>query len=289
MKFRTEIEVAPLPVKIDHTRRGFSVGSCFADRIAGKLAGMKFPIVSNPTGVLYNPFSIADALEQLGKGGEQGAETAAGAGALAAADYLIITFGTAWVYEQEGRVVANCRKRPAHLFTRRRLSTEEIVGRFDALLDGPLAGKQVIFTLSPIRHLKDGFEQNSLSKATLRLAIAHLIERHPDRTYYFPAYETLNDDLRDYRFYGPDLAHPSAEAIEYIWGKFAGAAFDADTRKLLVRIERLARAAAHRPFDPESAEHEKFRRSMLAQTQELAAEHPELDLSAETELFAARA
>jgi hypothetical protein len=197
----------------------------------------------------------------------------------------LITFGTAWVFEEDGRVVANCEKRPAHLFTRRRLSVEEIVGRFDGLMRGPLKDKQVIFTVSPVRHLKDGFEENSLSKATLRLAIHEITARHSGTTQYFPAFEILTDDLRDYRFYGPDLAHPSAGAVEYIWEKFAAAALGPQALKLLPQIENIVRATEHRPFGPGTEEHAAFRRTMLARAREFAARHPEIDMSAETEFF----
>ena len=272
MKFRTEIEPEPWARKIDHSRRGFSVGSCFAATIAGWLQRYKFPLVSNPTGVLYNPFSIADLLEGAPAG-------------LAEADYVLVTFGTAWVFEEGGRVVANCERRPAHLFTRRRLSVEETVARFDGLMRGVLAGKQVVFTVSPVRHLKDGFEENSLSKAVLRVAVAEIVERHPGSAQYFPAFETLNDDLRDYRFYGPDLAHPSAEAVEYIAEKFAAAALTPEALKLLPQIERVVRATEHRPFGPDSEEHAAFREKMLGQARELAERCPEVDMSAEISFF----
>ncbi len=272
MKFRTEIEVAPFGHKIDHSRRGFSVGSCFADRIARRLREAKFLVTANPAGVLYNPASIADLLEQAPEG-------------LMSAEWVLVTFGTAWVYEERGRVVANCGKRPAHLFTRRRLSVEEIVTRFEGLIDGVLRGRQVIFTVSPIRHLKDGFEENSLSKATLRLAIAEITARYPDNAQYFPAFEILNDDLRDYRFYGTDLVHPSEQAVDYIWEKFSGAAFCVETLELLPQIENIVRATRHRPFEPDTEEHTSFRRSMLERTRELAARHPEVDLSAEIDFF----
>lgn len=274
MKFRTEIEPAPFARKIDHSRRGLSVGSCFAETIAGRLKRYKFPVTGNPTGVLYNPFSIAEALDSSDR-----------TFGLEVADYVLITFGTAWVYELDGRVVANCGKRPASLFSRRRLSVGEITGRFDALMAGPLAGKQIVFTLSPVRHLKDGFEENSLSKATLRLAIAQIVENHPRSAHYFPAFEIVTDDLRDYRFYGADLSHPSAQAVEYVWDKFSAAAFDLPTLGLLSDIEKIVRATEHRPFAPDTEEHTRFRRAMLQQTLDLAGRHPELDLGAEIEFF----
>jgi hypothetical protein len=276
MKFRTEIHPAPFERPIDHRRIGFSVGSCFADTIAGRLARYKFPLTANPTGVLFNPFSIADMLEETEN------ETAE---ALQRADYVLITFGTAWVYEENGRVVANCGKRPAHLFTRRRLSVEEIVTRFDGVMRGPLAGKQVVFTLSPVRHLKDGFEENSLSKATLRLAIDEIMRRHSADAQYFPAFEILTDDLRDYRFYGSDLAHPSAQAVDYVWEKFSSSALTTAAQKLLPVIEEIVRATEHRPFSFDSPDHQKFRGAMLKKARDISAAHPEIDLDAEIKFF----
>ena len=142
----------------------------------------------------------------------------AGAEALRRADRVLLTLGTAWVYEHNGQVVANCHRQPATEFVRRRLGVAEITGAFSALLAGPLAGKEVILTVSPVRHLGDGLEGNAVSKATLRLAAEELAAAHA-AVHYFPAYEVLNDDLRDYRFYADDLVHPSAQAIQYVWGK----------------------------------------------------------------------
>ncbi len=317
MKFRTEIDVPAFGQKIDHLQRGFSIGSCFAESIAGKLRRYKLPLESNPFGVLYNPSSIADALESLA-GGRVWAKddlteadglwfsyahhgifssvspddalarinkaASEGAEALKKAGYVIITFGTAWVYELEGRVVSNCHKQPANIFIRRRLTINEIVSRFSALLDGPLKGRQVIFTVSPVRHLKDGFEENSLSKAILRLAVGELVEKYPD-AHYFPAYEIVNDDLRDYRFYADDLVHPSDAAIEYVWEKFSAAAFDEKTQAFLPQIENILRAAAHRPFNEDTESHARFRQTMLRQARELHEAHPEIDLRAEIEFF----
>lgn len=317
MKFRTEIEVAPFTRKIDHSQHGFSIGSCFAESMAGKLRRYKFLLESNPFGVLYNPFSIADALESLSAGrvwvkndlSESGglwfsyahhgsfssttadetlekinAAASRGAAALAKAGYVIITFGTAWIYELNGAVVANCHKQPAQRFIRRRLSPAEIAARYSSLLDGPLKGKRVIFTVSPVRHLKDGFEENSLSKSILRLAVAELVEKYPD-AHYFPAYEIINDDLRDYRFYAADMVHPSDAAVEYVWEKFSGAAFPDETKRLLPLVENIVRAAQHRPFNTSTEEYARFRQTMLRQASELCEKHPELDLSAETAFF----
>ena len=251
MKFRTEIRIAPLSVRIGYENRLLALGSCFAEHISGRLSGARFRITSNPSGILFNPLSLAATLEsyaapqevvpeELGcrnglwfhygfhgafsDGSQKMALSKmnlarrAGASALREADRVILTFGTAWVYElrSTGEIVANCHKQPAELFRRRRLTVEEIVARYDDLQAGPLAGKQVILTVSPVRHLGDGLPDNFLSKATLRLAIDEICRRHADTT-YFPAYEILTDDLRDYRFYADDLVHPSQQAQRYIW------------------------------------------------------------------------
>lgn len=274
MRFRTEITPAEWERKIDHGRRGFSVGSCFAETIAGRLKRYKFPLTSNPTGVLFNPASIAQLLWAHPEG-------------LAEADFVLITFGTAWVFEEEGRVVANCEKRPAHIFTRRRLTVSEIVEQFDALFEpgAPLYNRQVVFTLSPVRHLRDGAEENSLSKAVLRLAIDQIIEKQTTTAQYFPAFELLNDDLRDYRFYAADLAHPSIEAVEYVWEKFSQAAITPAAQRLIPEIERLVRATEHRPYNPDSEDHKAFCMQMLEYALELSAKNPTLDFSAEIAFF----
>lgn len=274
MRFRTEILPERWARQIDHSRRGFSVGSCFAETIAGRMKRYKFPLTSNPTGVLFNPASIADLLWSRPESLEN-------------ADFVLITFGTAWVFEENGRVVANCEKRPAHLFTRRRLTISEIAAQFDSLFEpaAPLYNKQVVFTLSPVRHLRDGAEENSLSKATLRMAIAQIIENEANTAQYFPAFELLTDDLRDYRFYAADLAHPSAEAIEYVWEKFSEAALTPDSQKLLPQIERLVRATEHRPYNVDSEQHTAFKRQMLEYARELQNRYPKLDFSTEIEFF----
>ena len=221
MKFRTEIRIAPLSVRIGYENRLLALGSCFAEHISGRLSGARFRITSNPSGILFNPLSLAATLEsyaapqevvpeELGcrnglwfhygfhgafsDGSQKMALSKmnlarrAGASALREADRVILTFGTAWVYElrSTGEIVANCHKQPAELFRRRRLTVEEIVARYDDLQAGPLAGKQVILTVSPVRHLGDGLPDNFLSKATLRLAIDEICRRHADSA-YFPA------------------------------------------------------------------------------------------------------
>lgn len=313
MKFRTEIEPRPARAPFDYSHRILALGSCFAAHIARRLARAKFRTLCNPTGILFNPLSIAATVERLaartpirrdelhydgerwfhyGFHGDFSAPTAdealvgmqaaldAGAEALAAADRVILTFGTAWVFERAGRVVANCHRQPAAEFTRRRLSVEEIVGTFDTLMAGPLAGREVILTVSPVRHLGDTLEGNAASKATLRLAAELLAERHP-KIDYFPAFEILTDDLRDYRFYADDLVHPAPQAIEYVWEKFRERCLTPEAQRLLPEAEAIVAAAAHRPRDPHSESHRAFCRRCLQRIEAL----PGIDFSEETAHF----
>mgnify|MGYP002446122555 FL=1 len=313
MKFRTEIEITSLGVKISYENRVLALGSCFAAHIARKLAGAKFRVAENPSGILFNPLSIAAAIRsyadpapvtrgELGFDGEvwhhfgfhgdfsaptadealqkMNAARQTGADALRTADRIVLTFGTAWVYERQGEAVANCHRRPAAEFSRRRLSVEEIVETFAELIEGPLAGKQIILTISPVRHTGDTLAGNAVSKAALRLAAEELAERFPD-VHYFPAYEILNDDLRDYRFYADDLVHPSPQAVEYVWEKFSATVLSEQARRLLPDVRHIVVAAAHRPRNPQSATYREFCRRRL---EEIAA-LPQIDFRTEAEYF----
>lgn len=313
MKFRTEIEVAPLAKGIDHSAKIFALGSCFAESISERLRRAKFSVTTNPFGVLFNPLSIASAIDRLAdtrafavcdiREGKEGffsfdahssldgktqteifanlnQAVAQGSKALHDADFVILTFGTAWVYEREGKVVANCHKQPSQEFVRRRLSVEEIVERYRPLFEGVLRDKRVILTVSPVRHLGDGLQENSVSKAILRLAVEQLCEQF-DNAHYFPSFEILIDDLRDYRYYADDLAHPSKMAVEYVWERFCEYALTDKARALLPKIEQIVAASEHRPFNPESDAHRTFCRKMIQQAQSVA----EVDFSAEIREF----
>ncbi|MBE6211658.1 MAG: GSCFA family protein [Rikenellaceae bacterium] len=313
MRFRTEISLTPLAERIDHSAKIFALGSCFAESISERLQRAKFSVTTNPFGVLFNPLSIASAIERLddtrafavcdireGKEGFFSFEAhssldgktqteifanlnqavAQGSKVLHEAEWVILTFGTAWVYEREGKVVANCHKQPASEFERRRLSVAEIVERYKTLFDGVLRDKRVILTVSPVRHLGDGLQENSLSKAILRLAVEELVAKY-ENAHYFPSYEILIDDLRDYRYYAEDLAHPSKMAVEYVWERFCEYALTDKARELLPKIEQIVMAAEHRPFNPESDAHRAFCRKMLAKAEEMH----EIDFALEKEAF----
>lgn len=313
MKFRTEIEITPLDAKIGYENRVLTLGSCFAAHIAQRLTQARFHVTVNPSGILFNPLSVAAVIRSyasltpitrnelefdgewwyhFGFHGDFSAPEAdealcrmntariAGAEALCMADRVILTFGTAWVYEHNEEVVANCHRRPASEFVRRRLAVAEIVTTFSELISGPLAGKQIILTVSPVRHLGDGLAGNAASKATLRLAAEELAEKFAN-VCYFPAYEILTDDLRDYRFYADDLIHPAPQAIAYVWEKFSAAALSDKAQHLLPEIEAIIAAAAHRPRNPQGEAHRIFCRRQL----ERIAALPDIDFRAETEYF----
>lgn len=315
MKFRTEIEIAPFTRgRIGYENRTLALGSCFAGHVAERLARAKFRVTVNPTGILFNPLSIAAAIRDFGRpvlgeelirdGGDDGqwfhfgfhgdfsapnieaafdgmnAARRTAAAALASADRMILTFGTAWVYERNGEAVANCHRQPPASFVRRRLTVDEIVRTYSDLIEGALAGREIILTVSPVRHLGDGLAGNAASKAVLRLAAEELTERFAC-VHYFPAYECLVDDLRDYRFYADDLTHPSPQAVAYVWERFAQTLLTPAAQELLPVVEAIASAAAHRPRNPQSEAHKTFCRRCL----ERIAALPEIDFSVEAAYF----
>ncbi len=263
------------------------LGSCFADSIGERLAAAGFDVLRNPFGTLYNPASVADAVERLDSArpftAQECVEMGAGAGlvcsfshhtrfarptaeafldaanAALAADAaawagcrrVLVTLGTACVWralERPGQpVVANCLKRPAREFAHELLSVEACT----ALLRQMVAAhpdRQFLFTVSPIRHLGDGAHANTLSKSTLHLAVQQVLSEFPDRVGYFPAYEILLDELRDYRFFADDLVHPADSAVQLIWERFLDACTDPADRPAILAAERASRAAAHRPL-----------------------------------------
>jgi hypothetical protein len=205
-------------------------------------------------------------------------------------DFLIITFGTAWVYrlKESGKTVSNCHKLPASLFVREKLTPEAIVSMYTELLRKLFEVRpemQVIFTVSPIRHWKDGAHENQLSKATLLLAIEQLQQLFPSSVIYFPAYEIVLDELRDYRFYTEDMIHPNEIAVNYIWERFSDCFFSEETTKRIAEIQKLVLATQHRPFQPESEAFRRFVDKNLVLLEETKRKYPNLDFGAEREYF----
>ena len=319
MEFFTQIKIKPFDKRISHSQQILSIGSCFAENIAQRLRSAKFRVTSSPTGILFNPESIADCIDALSQKrviAEEELKQAngvwfdfdfhssfsstdrhaavstmqsainQGSDALNNSEVVIITFGSAWVYRHKAtdKVVANCHKQPQSIFQRELLSTHQIVERWSKLLESTLRGKQVIFTVSPIRHLSDGLEQNSLSKSILRVAIAELVGRF-DNASYFPSFEIMNDVLRDYRFYAEDMLHPSSVAVEYIWQRFSEVAFSQPTLELIESIAKISQAAAHRPFNPTSAAYHDFCRKQLVEIEKINDCQPTIDFSEEKAIF----
>ena len=307
------LRIEPQSVQITYADRLLLMGSCFADTIGEQLQAAKFMAESNPMGVVYNPLSLlklidvalGDAelqeslyLEQEGLHyhyelhGRCSAERKAalrkkielGFEALRASlvncSWLVLTFGSAEVYQlqQSGLLVANCHKQPATLFRRRMLSCEEVVKACNRSLSNLRKlnpGLRTLLTISPVRY-GDCYLRNAVSKATLRLAVEALCEQKV--VVYFPSYEILLDDLRDYRFYADDLRHPSKWAARYIWQQFGLAFFGKETKALLQRCVQLQQRLAHRPQKPDRSAHLSFLQSTLAEAKRL---HPSLPFGAE--------
>ncbi|MBK9338358.1 MAG: GSCFA domain-containing protein [Lewinellaceae bacterium] len=320
--FRTMLPPYQTPFALAHTDRLLLVGSCFTEHIGAYLAAAKFQMRVNPNGIVYNPVSIAatlQALQQEQADAEkllfehqglwhswahhgrfshpdrevalQNIETAhrETAAFFKNTNRLLLALGTADVFclRETDQVVANNHKAPANWFWQRRLTIAETVNTLENALVQWHAGKperNVLLTVSPVRHLRGGLVENQRSKAVLVLACAELCERL-DFVHYFPAYELLLDDLRDYRFYAADMVHPTDTAVDYIWDYFAEAFFSSETRSLLAQIAKIRTAVAHRPFHPDTPEHHAFARQQLELIQKLTHQHPELDFSGEVAWF----
>ncbi|MDM8003114.1 MAG: GSCFA domain-containing protein [Bacteroidota bacterium] len=297
------------------------LGSCFANEIGYRMAAGKLPVMTNPHGTLFNPFSVAGALDRFITGyiysendiylhqdrylsldhhtafssyeRDVLVERLNGVSRTASAfirnaSFLFVTFGTSYIYtlRESGVIVANCHKLPSSLFTRRQAAITEIVSRWKETLDrlhevNPAL--RVWFTVSPVRHLSDGAHANQLSKAQLLLAVEELLG-HPSVEGYFPAYEIFMDELRDYRYYAADMVHPSETAIDYIWEKFCTIFISGHTLRLWNEAARITRAMAHRITGgkPESA---PFANAMLERIADLRSRAPFLNLEAEEKYF----
>lgn len=313
MKFRTEIAIPPWNQKLEYTDSIVCLGSCFATNIAAKLKESKFNVVDNPVGILFNPASIArsvklmttqsnisesDTFERNGRyvsfmfhsslSGATPAEAVSamqnavneGGKALREAKLIIITLGSAYVWrDRSGEVVANCHQVGAKNFTTELLSLEQIVQNLEEITT--LTSAKILFTVSPVRHLNDGLEGNSLSKALLRVAIDKIIEKCPDRASYFPSYEIVMDDLRDYRFYDSDMLHPSSQAVDYIAEKFFEAALSEQAKEQRDRVIEIMQARWHRPLNPTSEAYKNFCHQQLNAIDKLK----EVDFSEEKSYF----
>ena len=274
MDLTTKVETQAGIISIDHHTRTLLLGSCFTTGIGCRMVDGGMDAVVNPWGALYNPQSIIQALTCPDAEFCQWSQHVPTVTPQAADfDLLILTLGTAWVYrlKQTGRVVANCKKQPDNLFQRQRLDTADIVADYAKYIEHTALprGQKLLFTVSPIRHKRDGLHANQLSKATLLIAVDQLATMYPDVVSYFPAYEIMMDELRDYRFYADDMLHPSPLAVSYIWQRFVDTYCNTDTQQRITQFERLNRTLNHRPTDADSPEYQALINTTKAKIKEL--------------------
>jgi len=274
MEFRTVIDIPKPAFQIEPLEQMLFVGSCFADGIGRRFVEERFRATVNPFGTMYNPASVLHTIERV----------------LATADpqslprVVFITLGTNHVYrlKETGEIVDNCQKRPQCLFSEERLSIEQCTDYLDravGLLRRQRPDVQVVLTVSPIRYKKYGFHESQLSKATLLLSIERLMSLDAQRSTlnYFPAYEIVLDELRDYRFYKPDMLHPSEQAVEYIWQQLVEHYLSPRAKQFLKEWKPIKEALAHRPFHPESPEYQQFLADAHRREAELLARYAVFD------------
>lgn len=313
MIFRTEIDIAPLSPTISYGDGILFFGSCFADEVGSICRGLGFNALVNPFGALYNPVSIANAVQRLHSGKHFSHEEVVKVGEeffctfshntefwnhteqgllecvnqslteasrhFARSQWVILSLGTAWVYRYRAtqEVVANCHKLPARLFDRSCLSVETAANCLSDLLQ-TFPEKHFIFTVSPLRHLKDGLHGNQLSKSTLLLAVNEVCERF-DNAHCFPAYEILLDELRDYRFYQEDMVHPTDQAVRYIWEKFVSFAVNPNEHSAMQAASELKQMLHHKPLFPDSDAYRKFERQRDRKITEMTQRFPRVLLT----------
>ncbi len=267
MKFRTIVDIEKPAFEIMPCEQMLFVGSCFADSIGRRFIADKFRVEVNPFGVMYNPVSILHTVVRTSF----------------VPRVAVFTLGTNRVYvlKETGKVVDNCQRRPQNLFCERQLAVEECVESLSEsvkILRRRNPNVRIIVTVSPIRYAKYGYHGSQLSKATLLLAADRLVQIYPETVTYFPAYELINDELRDYRFYREDMLHPTDQAVEYIWQRFAEMFFSSTTKQFLEEWRPVKEAFAHRPFNPESTEYRDFIARMQEKAEALARKYPGLEL-----------
>lgn len=319
--FRTEVHIPESALKLNLPDKIVTIGSCFAEVIGNKLQDYKADVLVNPFGTIFNPVSVGKLLQAVATSETISADSlvqrdgiwysydlhsslsspdknellqtinkqlALTRAQLQQAKLLIITLGTAVSYKliETGAIVANCHKLPAKQFTRELLTIDDVTQSIKA---GYLALKQLnpalqlTLTVSPVRHVKETLPVNSVSKSILRTATHYLTEQLPD-AHYFPAYEIMLDDLRDYRFYGPDMLHPTIVAEDYIWQKFTKAYLHPAYQQFIPEWEKIRRAIAHKPFHPQAAAHQNFLNNTIKQLEHLTGMY-NIAVAAETEVL----
>ena len=269
MEFRTIVNIPRPTFELEPCERILFVGSCFADNIGKRFEEEKFRAMVNPFGVMYNPVSVLHTVKKV---------------ANHTFDTAVFTLGTNHVYVERatGEIVDNCQKRPQREFDERELTVEECA---DALREAITLLRQanpkvnIIITVSPIRYAKYGYHGSQLSKAVLLLATDKVIKEEGERVYYFPAYEIVNDELRDYRFYKADMLHPNEQAVEYIWEQLVATCFSAEVKQFLEEWRPIKEALAHRPFHPEAVAYQDFIKKTKEKAKMLELKYPNIELN----------
>lgn len=308
--------------RIRYTDRILLVGSCFTEHIGGKLANLKFETLQNPHGILFDPISVCDSLVSYMEARQYQAEdlffyqelwqswahhsrfsgtdqqkvvdaiNASQRSAhdfLQSAEWLIITLGSSYSYRlvENQQAVANCHRAPGQWFHKHLCTIDETVAALDNMMHRLFKfnpGIRIIFTISPVRHLRDGIIENSRSKARLIEAVHHMVDKF-DRLHYFPAFELMIDVLRDYRFYDIDLAHPNYLGTEFVLEKFRESFIDPDAYALMDQVQQILQARKHKPFQPDTNAHRNFLEQSAQKTRRLMETHPFLNLSEELAYF----
>jgi len=322
MDFRTIYKPQKSKFDISHNSKILMLGSCFAENIGDCLLKNKFNTLINPFGIVFNPLSIEKSINRLingelykneelsffnelwlsldhhGRFSDKSKnislqkinnEFAEAQEFIKKANIIIITLGSAHVYKynKTGHIVSNCHKIPSKEFTKELITIETITDGYTKLFEKLFEinkNVKIIFTISPVRYLSDGFEQNQLSKSILNVAIHNLCNNFKNVT-YFPAYEIIMDDLRDYRFFANDMLHPSALSIEYIWNMFSNTYFSESTKKLILEIQEIKKAMKHKPFNSETEAYKSFLDNNKNAIINLSKTNPNIDFSEELEFF----
>ena len=320
--FRSEVFPSLFSEKINYSDKVLFIGSCFAENIGSKLSELKFPIQVNPLGIMYNPVSVLQSLVLILEGKKFEAsdlefynekwisfnhhgkfsssdqlevlknmndELIKASECIKKASCLFITFGTSWVFKlkRTSKIVANCHKLPFNEFEHYSLSVQDIKDLYGPLLERIHRANEklkIIFTVSPVRHWKNGPVQNQYSKSVLIVAVNELIKEYKFAD-YFPSYEIMMDDLRDYRFYAEDLFHPNQTGIDYIWGKFRDCYLTTKAIEISVKVDKIVKSSKHRVFYPKTESYKKFLANCLSMITELNVAYPELCFKKEIEYF----
>jgi len=322
MKFRTEINIPKSKMQFEHSDKVLTLGSCFAENISQYFDYYKFNILENPFGVLYNPVSIYNSLkltveekqftkedliydqteyhsffhhsdfshhdteECLQKINDNFKITNK---FLKNCDKIIITFGTSFVFKHKEKniIVSNCHKIPQSEFERIRLTVDETKDYLQKIIDTLRiynSTLSIVFTVSPVRHWKDGAVDNQLSKSILLLAVNEIANKN-NNCEYFPSYEIMMDDLRDYRFYAEDLIHPNKIAVDYIWEKFGETHFTESCFEIMNEVKKVAQAFKHRPRNINSEKHKEFIKTNMELIDKLTAKFSHLNFENELKYF----